>query len=544
MTSARPFLLDANHILRTLGWVRIGVGALLVLLAPLVPGPLRPGLDAPLIALALVTVVLSSAALLLLVPFRAPRRVGWLLCLLDSALITAVVAATGGPRSLYAFLYVLSVIAACVLLPRAGALAIAASGSLLYTGLVVTLAVFPTRAIFEPLSDTTVLDVLTMFLNSGTLLVVAIVAGGLAERFRATREELETQRQDLRDLQAFKEVVLRSVGAGLIVLDRHHAVTGLNRAAEQISGRPAAEMIGQPWSALFATVPVTTIESTIAADPHASARHELTLARPDGRRVPVRMTFSVLRADDGRHLGLIAVCEDLSEIREMEERMRQADRLATLGRLAANIAHEIRNPLASLTGAIEALTADVGAREERDRLTQIVARESERLNQMIGTFLDYARPAPLTAEPVDISELLEEVLVLLEHGELPTGLKITRDFPPALTWAVDPQRLRQALWNLCLNAIEAMPEGGELTVAAAASGTTLTISVSDTGEGIAATALPHLFEPFFSTKSGGSGLGLALVDRIVRDHGGEIDVRTAPERGTTFALRLRKPRDA
>ena len=543
MTLARPLSLDANRILRTLAWVRVGLGALLVLLAPFVPPLWVPGPDAPLIALTLIIVVLSSAALLLLVPFRAPRRVGWLLCLLDSALITAVVAATGGPRSLYASLYVLTVIGASVLLPRAGALAIAASGSLLYTALVATLTALPASP-FQPVPDATVLDMLTMFLNSGTLLVVAIVAGGLAERFRATREELETQRQDLRDLQAFKDVVLRSVGAGLVVLDRQHTVTVLNRAAEQMSGRPAAELIGQPWSTVFGPLPLTAIESTIAANPHASIRHELILGRPDGRRLPVRMTFSVLRADDGRHLGLIAVCEDLSEIREMEDRMRQADRLATLGRLAANIAHEIRNPLASLTGAIEALTSNVGARDERERLTQIVARESERLNQMIGTFLEYARPAPLVREPVDISELIEEVLVLLAHRDLPPGLKITRDLPPGLVWPVDAQRVRQALWNLCLNAIEAMPEGGELTVGASPEGNALTISVTDTGYGIAATELPHLFEPFFSTKSGGSGLGLALVHRIVRDHGGEIDVRTAPGRGTTFSLTLGGLRNA
>jgi len=532
--------LDLNRLLRTLAWGRLGLAALVLVTAPLVPAHLMPGRNTPLLALAILVAGLSSGAALLMGPFAHPRRVAWLACLLDIALITAVVGATGGARSIYVFLYVLSVVAASLLLPRAGALAVAASGSLLYTGLVFVRTIFPTVALLEPLHEATALDVLTIFLNAGTLLVVAIVASGLAERFRTAREQLEVQRSDLRELRAFKEVVLRSVGAGLIVLDRDHTVTVLNSAAEEISGRRGMEIIGRPWSALFGW-PLDKVEAAIVARPNASARHEMTLVRPDGGRVPVRLTFSALRSTEGRRLGLIAVCEDLSTIREMEERMRRADRLATIGRLAANIAHEIRNPLASLTGAIEAMAGHLPARDEGDHLSQIVLRESERLNEIITTFLDYARPTPLATEAVDVSEILEEVLVLMAHRELPPGLKMTREFPPSLTWPVDSQRLRQAIWNLCLNAVQAMPDGGELTVAAQADDRALSISVGDTGEGIAAADLPHVFEPFFSTKTGGSGLGLALVHRIVQDHGGEIELRSRPGGGATFVLTLPAP---
>jgi two-component system sensor histidine kinase PilS (NtrC family) len=441
------------------------------------------------------------------------------------------------------FLYVLSVIAASLLLSRAGALVVAATGSLLYMGLVAARTVFPAMASLAPMHEATALDVLTMILNTGTLLVVAIVAGGLVERFQSAREELETQGRDLRELRAFKEVILRSVGAGLIVLDRSHTVTALNRAAEEISGRRGAEVIGRPWGQLFGSVPLDPIEAAIAERPYASAQREVTLVRTDGSRVPVRMTFSALRSADGRRLGLIAVLDDLSTIREMEERMRRADRLATLGRLAANLAHEIRNPLASLTGAIEALAGTLEAREERDHLSQIVLRESDRLNDMIKSFLDYARPTPLALETANVSEILEDVLVLLEHRELPPGLKTARDFPALLRWTVDPQRLRQALWNLVLNAVQAMPAGGELTVTAAADDRTLTIAAADTGEGIAPEDLAHVFEPFYSTKAGGSGLGLALVHRIVQDHGGDIEVQSEPGRGTTFVVTLPLRRD-
>src|SRR4029453_18388625 len=213
---------------------------------------------------------------------------------------------------------------------------------------------------------------------------------------------------------------------------------------------------------------------------------------------------------EGERLGLISACEDLSAIRGMESWMGQADRLATVGRMAANIAHEIRNPLASLTGAIEVLTSPLTAGDARERLAQIVARETERLNHIIKNFLEYARPAPLSIATFDVAAAVEEVLLLLEHRASPGSLKVIREFTPSIAWPVDAQQFRQILWNLCLNAVEAMPEGGELRVAAAVHGQTLEVTVSDTGDGIAAADVSHVFEPFFSTKPEGTGLGLPL----------------------------------
>jgi len=249
------------------------------------------------------------------------------------------------------------------------------------------------------------------------------------------------------------------------------------------------------------------------------------------------MTFSALRAGDGSGIGLIAACEDLSAIRAMEARMRAADRLASLGRMAANIAHEIRNPLAALSGAVEVMAAGA-ADDARERLAQIVLKETGRLNGIIREFLEYSRPAPLSRTAVNVAEAVDEVLLLLEHQIGPGTLKVVREFPPAITWTVDRQQFRQAVWNLCLNAVQAMPDGGELRVTMAAAGARLVLRVNDTGEGIAAPDLGHIFEPFFSNKSGGSGLGLAMVHRIVQDHGGEIDVRSRPGTGSTFTVTL------
>lgn len=529
-----------DGLLHRFSWARLGLAALLLTLGPFVPADLMPGKQPAMLALALLVAVASSGALLLLGPVGRPRHIAWLICLLDVVLITAVVAATGGARSMFAFLYVLSITGACVLLSRTGGLTMAAAASVLYTAIVLGRTVLPTSVFFDTPEETTALELLTMFTNSGTFLIVAIVAGGLAEQFRTTRAALETQRRDLLDLEAFKDLVFQSVGTGLIALDREHRVTALNRAAEEITGRAAGEVIGRPWSALFGdAVSLDAIDAAIEDNPRTSTLHETTLRRPDGTATPVRLTFSALRSGEGVRLGLIGACEDLSTIRQMEARMRQADRLATLGRMAANIAHEIRNPLASLTGAIEVLATPATTAAARDRLSQIVMRESERLNQIIKDFLDYARPAPLTLETVSVATTLEEVLVLFEHRARPGSLKIVREFSGPLHCRVDPQQFKQVVWNLCLNAVQAMPDGGELRVgAAAASGRRLEVWVSDTGAGIAPEDLPHVFEPFFSTKREGTGLGLALVHRIVQEHGGEIEVRSTPGLGTSFTFML------
>jgi two-component system sensor histidine kinase PilS (NtrC family) len=255
------------------------------------------------------------------------------------------------------------------------------------------------------------------------------------------------------------------------------------------------------------------------------------------------VSFWQLRSGDGAAVGLIGVCQDLSSIKQMEERVRQADRLAAVGRLAANIAHEIRNPLASVSGAIEVLSKELPTDATQGRLVEIVLRESERLNRLITDFLEYARPAPPTMVEVELARLVEDVLVLLEHRKLPPGLKVVRELEPPLPARVDPQQMSQAIWNLCLNAVEAMPEGGELRVGGRRNDrerapARLEIWITDTGHGIAENDLRQVFEPFYSTKSGGTGLGLASVYRIIQDHGGQTEVRSRVGAGTTFTLSI------
>ncbi len=512
----------------------LGMGALLRLWGSL----LHPFLP---FALCLAGAGTASAIFLLLQPAAGNlRRFAWLQLVLDSLVVTAIVAFTGGPRSIFTFLYVLVVTAACVVLARPGGLAIAALSSLLYTALVLSRTAL--SLLVDP-TETTALDVMTIFLNTAAFLVVGVLAGSLGERYHVMHRALADQSKDLSDLQAFKDLMFESLGSGLVGMDLERRITALNRAAEEITSYQAAEAVGRRWESVFGDgIPPDEIDLAARVEGWQVRRYEMRLRRKDGREVPLGISFWPLRSGRGELAGIIGVFQDLTSIKELEERMRQADRLATIGRLAANIAHEIRNPLASLSGAIEVLTRELPRGGPHDRLVEIALRESDRLNQIVKEFLEYARPAPLHPLPLNVGEVLDEVLLLLEHRTLPPDLKIAREYDATATAPVDPQQFRQAIWNLCINALEAMPAGGELRIGAGIvtqrKTKKLEVWVADTGTGIDLESLPHIFEPFFSTKPEGSGIGLALVHRVIQDHGGDIEVRSEPGVGTTFTLRL------
>lgn len=527
--------------LRALSWARLLAAGLLVGIGGVLG--VAGGLSIPLLpfALCLAAAAAASAAFLLFqLPLAHLRRFAWLQLTLDAALATAIVALTGGPQSIFTFLYVLVVTAACVVLARPGGVAMAGLSSLLYTGLVVTRTGL--AALRDP-TEATSTDILTIFLNTATFLVVGILAGSLGERYHAARRTLEDQRKSLSDLQAFKDLVFESLGSGLVGMDLDRRITALNRAAAEITGFGPGEVLGRRWEEIFGdAIPPEDIDRAARVAGWQAQRHELGLRRKDGRQVPLGISFWPLRSGAGEPAGIIGVFQDLSSIKEMEERMRQADRLATIGRLAANIAHEIRNPLASLSGAIEVLVRELPRDAAHGRLVEIVLHEADRLNEIIKEFLEYARPAALQRLPVDVGQILDEIVLLLEHRPLPPGLKIMREYGDTPSVPVDPQQLRQAIWNLCLNAVEAMPDGGELRIGAGVTtertGRTLEVWVGDTGDGIDPDTLPHIFEPFYSTKPGGSGIGLALVHRAIQDHGGHVEVRSERGLGTTFTLRV------
>ena len=531
--------LDPHALLRAYCWGRLAVAACLLAVGPWAPTVLVPTAS-PGLLLAVVTLVAASSGVLLVIgrPPR-PRVVAWLVCMLDAALVTAVVAATGGARSILVFLYVPLGVGACLLLPRWGALTIAMISSALYAMLLLARSVVPALAFDEPVDRMAALDMLAVLTTAGTIILVSLVEGGLAERYLQSQRDLERERRNLGDLRAFSDVIFRSVGTGLVALDRAHRITALNPAAETMTGVPASAAVGAAWTDVFgASLPREDLDAAITRASGGPVRREVELHRADGTTVPLRITASALEAGAGTPVGCIAACEDLTSVQAMEAGLRQADRLASLGRMAANLAHEVRNPLASLSGAVEALTRADVAGEARGRLTEIVVRESGRLSETIGNFLEYAHPAPLVLERIDAAVVLDDVLTALSPHPCADGVKVVRVFPASLPLEADRARFRQVVWTLCVNALHAMPSGGELRVEARRHAASVEVTISDTGDGIDPQDLPHAFEPFFTARHEATGLGLALVHRIVQEHGGEVAVRSQGGLGAEVILRF------
>jgi two-component system sensor histidine kinase PilS (NtrC family) len=256
----------------------------------------------------------------------------------------------------------------------------------------------------------------------------------------------------------------------------------------------------------------------------------------------LRLGFSIapLSGESGETSGLVITFQDLTDIRALEETSRRQDRMAAVGRLAASIAHEIRNPLAAMRGSIQMLRSEMHGDTEQTQLMEIILRESDRLNKIVADYLNYARPRPAELKNVDISALVVETFKLLRNSaELSAGHVLKEDLPkrPAIV-SGDPEQLKQVCWNIARNALKSMPEGGTFSVGLTeVDGNRLRLSFSDTGCGMTADQVERLFEPFTST-TGGTGLGLSIVYQIIRDHSGTINVRSLEGEGTTITIEL------
>jgi two-component system sensor histidine kinase PilS (NtrC family) len=269
------------------------------------------------------------------------------------------------------------------------------------------------------------------------------------------------------------------------------------------------------------------------------ARMEMAFERPDGEEIRLGLSISSLNDHRGNKVGQIIIFQDLTHIKEMEETMQRSEKLATIGQLAAGIAHEIRNPLASISGAIQLLNDEQGKGESSQRLMEIILAESGRLNRLITDFLLYAQPPKLNKKKVNIGALVDSTLEVFSRSPQWTkGIKLAKIIEPDITIAGDAQQLEQVLWNLFINAVDAMAGKGMLEVKVHQNGMerTATLTVADTGKGIPPKDLKRIFDPFFTTKEGGSGLGLSIVHKIVETHGGDISVDSQSERGASFSL--------
>jgi len=385
----------------------------------------------------------------------------------------------------------------------------------------------------EPRTLTLYLFVL-MFTFFGT----AWTTASRAERLNATEVRLHGVAEDLAELQAFNEHVVRSISAGLVTTDHAGRITFVNAAAQDILGGRPEVLRGRPlFDVLGWHDEMTDLHAALGEGRTRRFERDALL---ENRRVYLEVTASRLEDRARNVLGILYLLEDTTEIRLLEREVRLKEKMAAIGEMAAGLAHEIRNPLASISGSIQILDRQLPLEGDRRQLMGIVLSEARRLDDTVRDFLDFARPREIRARTVDVAELARETVLLLSHSEQVCPDHVLTAPPRGMSASVhaDADQLRQVLWNLCTNALKAMPDGGRLAVEVARAGTEASLCVSDTGVGMSKEMLARVFEPLAGEFPGGSGLGMAIVYRIVRDHGGRIRIDSAPGAGTRVEVRL------
>jgi two-component system, NtrC family, sensor histidine kinase PilS len=476
-----------------------------------------------------------SVFYVLLLSFWEERRIQSLLQVItDLLMVTLLVYATGGVDSSLNFFYPLVIIVACILLPRVWAYLTGALAFILYVA-VLELTYFG----FIPSYSTThpglgALQAI-IFVNLFGYLAVAYLAGLLAAKLRQVDVKLKDTRGELEDLQALHENIIQSISGGLITTGLDGYITLANTAAQELFERSEPDFLGKPVSQLFLD-PLPSANSE-------RAHGEVRFVPSNGFGKTFRVMATTLSVPGRKAIGYVYTFDDLTEIRRLERDLRIQDRLAAVGRLAAAIAHEIRNPLTSIAGSVSMLSEIADLSDEHRQLLQIVTRESERLNGIITDFLAYSRGKQYRFASVDLLPLLEDTLTLLEHRLVAenTGIRIERkyNFKEALTMA-DGDKIKQVFWNFCENAVRAMAAGGVLSVSLEQVGEDWQINFADTGPGMSRQLVEKIFEPFQSQFEGGTGLGLAIVYQIVQAHEGKVWARSKVGEGSVFVLRLRR----
>jgi two-component system sensor histidine kinase PilS (NtrC family) len=473
----------------------------------------------------------------------------------DALVVSAIVYLTGGINSYFSSLYTLPIIAATVVESRRGGLMVGILSCALYAGMVV--AQYTSVPGFELVPTEQLpavkLALYTVGLNLFGFAAIAGLTGYLAEGLRQADIQLQRASNQIEDLQAFSQHVIDSLTSGLATIDVDGRILTFNRAATAITGIAAGAAIGQDAVAVLSLPASFRDVFGARAAPTVMPRLDLNFVRADGRQIELGISTAPLLTPRGA-TGFLLTFQDVTEARKEQREARVQQRLAAVGEMAAGIAHEIRNPLASMAGSIQILRQDLPLNPEQSQLMDIVLRESDRLNDTIRSFLAYARPQRAANARVDVGRVLAEAGRLLENSaELNPAHRIVVATPGGPVWLdADENQIRQIVWNLASNGLRAMPKGGQLTLAARrrsgvrdadedAAGDAIegvVIEVRDEGSGIAPEQLDGIFQPFRAGFARGTGLGLSIVQRIVAEYGGDIDVTSERGSGTCVLVRF------
>jgi len=523
----------------------------------------KPYLDPQLAALYVIIGIIYALNLLytfILKKAKPLRTFAYLQIAVDLLFISALINVTGGVGSAFALFYYLAIIAASIILYRRGGIIVASASSFLYA----FIALLETYKIVEPL-ELVVKSELThgaslffnVVINITGFFLVALLSSFLSEQVRQSRKALKVKEQDYHRLEAHHRNIIQSIGSGLFTVDKKDRISFFNSAAEVITGYKLSRVYGVRLYDIFPNLRGAGEDSEqMASYEGIPSRFEISFNRSDGVLVHLGFSKSMLKDSDGVVQGTVYAFQDVTRLKQMEEHVKLVDRLAAIGRLATGMAHEIRNPLASMSGSIQMLGETLPLDSANKRLMDIVLKETNRLDQLLSDFVLFTHPDDRKKEWVDLSGIIDETLQMLSYNPLKNGIEIEKNLQGATMVEADAQQLKQVFWNLFINAVQAMGTEGRLMVSTSVMhydalhesirerldsnvGKEWTkIVIADTGSGIPESYLDKIFDPFFTTKEKGIGLGLAIVYSIIESYSGIIEVASEDKKGSRFAIYL------
>ena len=510
------------------------------------PGPFPSGTLYFLIALQF---CLSLVYILSLLRLQAVKTIAIAQLLIDGLIVSGLVLVTGGLESFWFYLYFLVILSSGILFYRRGGALMAAYLSGLY-GLLLLLQYQGILA-----------DYLVWYKNFssyrwgnfsyqwGMATAGFFLAGYLGsffpEQSYRQRAELIAQRKNIHQLAEFNQLIIHHLDMGLITLDSEERILSINPAGELILGQDTSRLKSRPVREILPGL------QHIPGWPKLTQgeRFEVDYRHPDGQTLYLGFSVTYLREGQSTGLEKIITFKDLTQIHEMEDHLRQMDRLAMMGQMAAGIVHEIKNPLASISGSIQMIREELKEDGPGDRLINLVSREVEKLDALLHDFITFARPSQPSDKGVDLGEVIPGTIELIQKNKGVAGtVQWQLDLEPNLVLRMPPNELSQILWNLLTNALQAVPEEGHIRLSArrlreGRFRDGVEIRIGDDGSGIPEAHLKRIFEPFFTTKEKGLGLGLSIVQKLVSQHQGIIKVNSPEEGGTEFILIFPPPRE-
>ncbi|MBC86775.1 MAG: PAS domain-containing sensor histidine kinase [Bdellovibrionaceae bacterium] len=443
----------------------------------------------------------------------------------DAVVITSLIYFTGISQSVFLFMYLVYIVLCGLAYRRKGAIIMALWTSSLFSILMVLGPSLEGRSLYFAIA-----------INNLAFLSVAVLSGILSEQFDFIGVELKERGRELASLKDFNQLIVENVGSGFLTVDPDFLISHCNNSATRILDDHM--LVGKHLKEIFPSLHKRIVSLGEVDEP---IRFEERYKNYREEQLIIESIVSLLEDSEQNSLGYVVMFQDLTEFKRLEFNMRQQEKMAAVGQLAAGIAHEIRNPLASISGSIQMLSTPDFSEDESQRLMRIVVREIDRLNNLINDFLEFVRPDKMKEEPLNLVGLMQEILEMVKlNQKLPQDVKQTFTRSTDRRILGDEDKLKQALLNIVINGYQAMEqvEEKELKVDCSESSGEFVLKIQDKGMGMDENNIRRLFEPFHTTKSKGTGLGLAITHKILENHQANVFVESAVGEGTTFIIKF------